>query len=169
MSSTLNWSIPIDGMPSNVVAALHAAVEDQIHRFTGESDFRSPIADPLAVEIAEDMVIEGWTTALASEFLGRLHDDGGRVQAEVIVAAANAGGRIDRAGVFAIAGWDASERSLKGFTRPVNRIVQEMRDADLLPDEAPRPIEPLYSEARRGYQQARGFEIPGELVPLFRS
>lgn len=34
------------------------------------------------------------------------------------------------------------------------RVVQQMREDGLLPDEAPRPIQPLYSQARRSYQQA---------------
>ena len=48
--------------------------------------------------------------------------------------------------MFAVAGWNSGERSLKGFTRPVNRIVQHLREEYLFVREAPSPIEPLYSE-----------------------
>ena len=69
--------------------------------------------------------------------------------------------------MFAVAGWNSGERSLKGFTRPVNRIVQHLREEYLFVREAPSPIEPLYSEPQP--QPGRGFEIPGELAPLFRN
>jgi len=49
----------------------------------------------------------------------------------------------------------------------VNRIVQHLREEYLFVREAPSPIEPLYSEPQP--QQGRGFEIPGELAPLFRN
>ncbi len=165
MSATLTYEVPLDGMTSDTIAALHAAVTEQIAHYA-----RSGLTPPVAltpIDLDDNTIIDGWTAALAAEFLERLRADGSPVQADVIAAAAKAGGRIDRADVFTIAGWDSTERSLKGFTRPVNRIIQQMREEGLLPDEAPRPIEPLYSEARRGYQQARGFEIPPGLALLF--
>lgn len=165
MSITLSWSVTTDGLPSSTVAALHAAVTEQINRFT-----HSVTADPVTIgapTVDDTTVIDGWTRALAAEFLDRLRRDGGPTQAEVITAAAVAGGRIDRASVYAVAGWDPEARSLKGFTRPVNRIMHQMRTEGLLPEDAPRPIEPLYMEEKRGYQQAHGFEMPTGLIPLF--
>ncbi|HVA59063.1 MAG TPA: hypothetical protein VNG13_00815 [Mycobacteriales bacterium] len=165
MTATLTYEVPLQGLNSETIAALHAAIIEQIEQYTQPGHILTVAHTP--IELDEDTNIDGWTPALAAEFLERLRADGSRVQADVIVAAARCGGSIERADVFAIAGWDATERSLKGFTRPVNRIVQQMREEDLLPDEAPRPIEPQYSETRRGYQQARGFEIPNGLAPLF--
>ena len=46
-----------------------------------------------------------------------------------------------------ICGYDSS-RSLKGFTRPVNRVTLALRDSGDLPEEADELLEPLYVPIR---------------------
>jgi hypothetical protein len=58
-------------------------------------------------------------------------------------------------------------RSLRGFTRPPNRIAQEFRDRGIVPAGAVDVLKPVYDPAF-SYVQASGFGIPEELIPLIR-
>lgn len=105
----------------------------------------------------------GWTTATLEQLLGRLSAQGAGVQAATIREALTGIGEVARSRVYEIAGY-APTRSLKGFTRPVNRIVSEMTAAGVIPETADVPLEPIYDPAVRGYQSAKGFRLaPGVL------
>ena len=84
----------------------------------------------------------------------------------MIAEAAASGGDVSRAKVYELGGY-AEGRSLKGFTRPVNRIVNEMKAAGTLPEGAPVPFAPIYDPNIRAFQQASGFRIPEDLVDRF--
>lgn len=57
-------------------------------------------------------------------------------------------------------------RSLKGFTRPVNRFPEEARERGLFPGDAEDVLLPDYDPAIKCFQRARGFFVPMEVVKL---
>ena len=82
------------------------------------------------------------------------------VQARVILAAAELGGRVDRATVYKLGNY-APERMLRGFTRPVTRIARMLQERGVLAADVPDLLVPRYD---RGVQ-ASSFDIPASVVP----
>jgi len=77
----------------------------------------------------------GWSPDLLRSLLEKLATVA-PVQEATIRLAAQRGGYISREEVYALGDYEP-ERQLKGFTRPVNRLVQELRDSgELQPDSA---------------------------------
>lgn len=58
-------------------------------------------------------------------------------------------------------------RTLKGFTRPANRLAQEFGDRGVVPDSAVDILEAVYDSSTK-WAEARGFCIPQALIPLIR-
>jgi len=85
------------------------------------------------------------------------------VQAKAIRRAIENGSRVTRAEVYELGGYEAS-RSLKGFTRPCNRVTKALKDEGLLPRDAPELLAPVYDSKVKGYQQAKAFTVPDGLV-----
>jgi hypothetical protein len=108
----------------------------------------------------------GWDVPTATRFLELLEWGGRPVQAAVIRAAAAAGGRISRAEVYNIGAF-GPERKLKGFTRPINRVVNEMQLAGDLAVDAVSPLEPVYDPGRTSFHQAKGFSLPPAVAAVF--
>lgn len=104
-------------------------------------------------------VIPGWTPSTVSHLLAQLRAVGGQVQASVIEAAAASGGWISREQVFDLGGYDEA-RHLKGFTRPVRSVVEDMVESGLLSETAEMPLVPTYP----GPGKADGFEVPDGVV-----
>ena len=96
----------------------------------------------------------------------RLFQGNRPVQAKVIHAAANNGGECDRETVYELGDYDEA-RSLKGFTRPVNRIMKEMQANGDLPIDTADPMKPIYDHENPSFQRAQGFAMPSELAALF--
>jgi hypothetical protein len=105
----------------------------------------------------------GWTSDTLSALLERLAEEGWSVQADVIRLAAGNDGFLDRRSVYERGGF-AENRSLRGFTRPVNRITQGMRDSGEIPEDAVDVLSPVYEPD--GYGLASGFSVPQEICPL---
>ena len=112
--------------------------------------------------------VHGWTPRSAAELLRRLGLANRPVQVRVIGAAAEAGGTCDRGTVYKLGGYD-EDRSLKGFTRPVKRLMKQMQAEGLVPVDAADPMEPIYDEANPSFQQAQGFKMSPELAPVFKA
>lgn len=123
------------------------------------------LAELEATEVHADAVL-GWGEAAAAEFYGRLFAANRPVQAKVIHAAAMAGGICDRKTVYELGGYDES-RSLKGFTKPVTRIMKQMQAEGELPIDAADPMKPIYDWENPSFQKAQGFEMPAKLATLF--
>jgi hypothetical protein len=87
------------------------------------------------------------------------------VQMEAVRRAILNGGSIVRSEVYELGGYP-EDRQLKGFTRPANRATQALRDSGDLPDEADELLEAIYDMNIKGYQPAKGFRVPQELVAL---
>ncbi|NYD25012.1 hypothetical protein [Kineococcus aurantiacus] len=107
----------------------------------------------------------GWTLEVTRQLLTELAVAGAGIQVQVINRAIEQGGFIARAEVYDLAGYPAS-RSLKGFTRPVNRIVRSFRDSGDLPEDAADLLQPVYDPTVRSYQRTAGFMVPQEVVGL---
>ncbi len=109
---------------------------------------------------SEGSVTGGWDTASLGHLLRHL-DAQAPVQAATIRLAAQQGGFVSRDQVYAIGRYD-DDRSLRGFTRPVNRIVQDMRAQGLVPADAVDVLATRYD----GGVVALGFDVAESLVPL---
>lgn len=121
-----------------------------------EADFAVP-------DLAE-VESTGWTLDTYHEAIAALLGSH-VVQAKVITEAIRNGGAIDRAQVYELGGYK-SDRSLKGFTRPVNRLMVQLIESGKLPEDAEDLLAPVYDPAVKGFQRAKGFRVPLEVVKL---
>jgi hypothetical protein len=105
----------------------------------------------------------GWGRESIANLLARLEDEG-PVQAAVIRRAAEQGGHVTRDDVYQCGEYEPG-RQLKGFTRPVNRIVQEFRDQGIISETA---VDVLITEydPTANFGWASGFTVPKELVSM---
>lgn len=138
---------------------------DQRSRFfKAIEDIDSLEGTPSFKDLAE-VPSTGWTLDAWTEAMQGLLDKH-FVQATIITEAVKNGtGYIDREAVYRIAGYPA-DRSLKGFTRPVNRIMQNLVEKGVLPEDAEDLLAPKYDDTVKGYQRALGFQVPLEVVKL---
>ncbi|MGW3895695.1 PIN-like domain-containing protein [Micromonospora profundi] len=109
----------------------------------------------------------GWSQEALTYLLNRLTDEAPR-QALVLIKAANQDGYVARSQVYEIGGYHEG-RSLRGFTRPINRIVQIMRDQGTLPEQAVDLFWAVYNEDSPAFGVAAGFQIHDDVLPLFLS
>lgn len=104
-----------------------------------------------------------WTEDLLKQAKLRLKASGAHIQVKAIESAIGALGKVNRAEVYVLGDF-GHDRSLKGFTRPCNRVTKEMKDEGLLPVGASELLVPLYDEHANGYSRAQAFVVPKELV-----
>jgi hypothetical protein len=108
----------------------------------------------------------GWSFETMGQFLARLSQEGRRAQEQAIRLAALRGGSVERQIIFTIGGYEEGQ-SLRGFTRPINRIVQEFRDQGIVPPSAIDVLQTEYDPSSglpAGW--ATGFRVPDTLIPL---
>jgi hypothetical protein len=108
----------------------------------------------------QDSSTGGWSVAAISALLKQLHSEA-PVQAAAIRQAARQGGFVSRDQVYELGGY-SEERSLRGFTRPVNRIIQEFRSIGIVDDGAVDVLVTRYE----GGVLATGFVVHDSLIPL---
>lgn len=108
----------------------------------------------------------GWDVAAATALLSRLEREGRPIQAQAIREAARSGGRVSRARIYEIAGYSPG-RSLKGWTRPIARLVEQMRATGSVAADAVVPLATEYDPRRTSYQQALGFVMPTSVTEVF--
>lgn len=143
-------TIDVTGYPQHVRQRILQA----IGRVLAEADSESRVPGPVA-----------WTKEAYEKAMIMLAGSKAEVQMEAVRRAILNGGSITRSEVYELGGYP-EERQLKGFTRPANRATQALRDSGDLPDEADELLEAIYDMSIKGYQQARGFRVPQELVAL---
>jgi hypothetical protein len=80
------------------------------------------------------------------------------VQVAVIRQATLRDGYVDRERVYDIGQYPAG-RSLKGFTRPISRITQSLRDNGSIPENAVDILQTVYDENSPKFGWAAGFRI----------
>ena len=114
------------------------------------------VADPESAPM-----VLGWTAVTFQQALGRLEAASAGVQANVIREALRQGGFVSREAVYQLAQYPP-DRTLRGFTRPANRIVAEMKRAGLVPPDA---VEILAASYQTGVQ-ADGFHVHPDLAGL---
>ena len=115
--------------------------------------------------LPEDVESSGWAKQLLDEALAKLTASGADVQVKAIKRAAENGGFVSRAEVYELGNYSAN-RSLRGFSRPSNRVVQSMRDSGKLPEDAVELLETQYDPTGKGYRPTTGFSVPPEIVRL---
>ena len=177
ISLTFNFAVaqPFDEdrLLTQITAAVQAAVQSHTQAQnpsegalakdeSGES-FKS-LADENQQRLEKKEVTdEGWGEVhdLAG-FIGRLPKN----QKKVVLQAIENGGQVSRSEVFALIG-RSENKSLKGFTKPVARKMEELQDKKELPLDAAPLLRPIYDGSSR-YQQAQGFTVPMQVVVRMR-
>ena len=106
----------------------------------------------------------GWTTDTLAMLLERVAHDA-PVQAHVIRVMANQDGYVSREQVYELAHYPAG-RSLRGFTRPINRIAQNLRDEGQIPEEAVDIVTTVYNEQSPNVGWAAGFRVHDDVLPV---
>lgn len=154
--------VNITGWTMDERMSLHALI-DKVDQ--GMEAVLVPSTPHVAIEEPDDEPTSGWTLDAYHEamrgLLGKYF-----AQAQAINEAIKTGsGFVSRDRVYELADYPA-DRSLKGFTRPVNRIVDELKDAGILPREAASLLSSRYDEDIVGYQRTNGFRVPAEVVRL---
>lgn len=104
-----------------------------------------------------------WSQRAVELLLAVLRADGSGAQADVIEHAARAGGLIERPDVYEVAAIP-SDRTLRGFTRPVRRIMRLLAVAGVVDEGVAWPLEARYE----GGGEAVGLTVPAEFVDLLR-
>jgi hypothetical protein len=107
----------------------------------------------------------GWSKTLVQDVKNSLHQSKALVQVKVIDAAIANGGIISREDVYRLGGYK-KDRSLKGFTRPINRSMEALKNSGYMPEDAEPLLEPIY-DPYGGWQKAQGFRVPPEVVRLY--
>ena len=107
----------------------------------------------------------GWTKSAASSLLSRLRRSA-PVQAAAIEQAVQQGGYVSREEVYDLGDYEPG-RQLKGFTRPVNRLAQQLRDEGQISSDAADPLLPVYDQMSHGFGWVDGFRVPDELIEVF--
>lgn len=115
---------------------------------------------------ASDRPRTGWTIEALETLLRRLSYEAPVQEATIRFAAQN-GGFVSRDDVYRIGEYDAS-RQLKGFTRPVNRLAQDLKESGAVPDGAADVLVPVYDEGTYGFGWVDGYRVPTEVVQLLR-
>ncbi|WP_147261941.1 hypothetical protein [Blastococcus sp. TF02A-26] len=118
------------------------------------------------VDQAADGPSGGWTPELAHEMVSRLDARGNHVQIATLAYAAHHGGHAPRSVVYRLGQYPAT-RSLKGFTRPVNSIMDELVHSGLAPSVLENPMQPVYDVSKASFQQAQGFRMPADAAEAF--
>lgn len=111
----------------------------------------------------------GWTSEAIGLFLSRLAQEGWTAQANAIRIAAIGGGFIERELIYKLGGYSEG-RSLRGFTRPINRTAREFREQGIVPESAIDVFVTEYDTSSPTLPAgwASGFRIPDVLVPVIR-
>jgi hypothetical protein len=151
---TISSALVIDteGLDPETIDQIRRAVA---HILAEAGDFEPPAG-----------AVAGWTEDAAAELHTRLVRINRPVQAKVIAVAAHTGGFVDRATVYELGGYP-DNRSLKGWSRPVNRLVNSMISERRITPDALIPLTAVYDPQNPSFQQTKGFQMPAELVELF--
>ncbi|QKZ23282.1 PIN-like domain-containing protein [Streptomyces chartreusis] len=104
----------------------------------------------------------GWSAVALGELFDRLAYEGYQNRVDVIRYAAEMNGFASALSVYEICDYD-DDRALRGFTRPVKRITDQLRQLGKIPESAVPVLETRYEP---GEMKASGFSVDPLLVPL---
>lgn len=119
-----------------------------------------------AEDTSETKAAVSWTPDAFHYLLQKLQRQA-PVQHDVMMEAISNGGFVSRDDVYDIAGYD-EDRTLRGFTRPTKRIMEQMQDQGLLAVGVTEPLRAIYSSSE-SYVLASGFQVANDLVELAES
>ncbi|MEH0824346.1 MULTISPECIES: restriction endonuclease [unclassified Micromonospora] len=105
----------------------------------------------------------GWSARAAEELMTAL-DDSYPIRAALIRTAARQHGRLEREQVYTIAEF-TPDRTLRGLTRPTNRITAALIEQGRLPEKVEYPFQTGYDHG----VQATHFTVPPDLVAALRA
>ncbi|MGH2704009.1 MAG: PIN-like domain-containing protein [Actinomycetota bacterium] len=106
----------------------------------------------------------GWDVESVSDLLTRLANEA-PVQEAAIRLAATQAGFVSREQVYKLGNYP-EDRSLRGFTRPINRITQQFRDDGTVAEGAVDVLWTVYNEESPGVGWAAGFRVRPEVLPF---
>jgi hypothetical protein len=154
---------------SNWPTPLRIQLLEFIDRADAEADNVRPLvaaASTQPADLPEDLgEPSGWNQDAYVEVIKNLlrHH---HVQVAVIFEAIKTGNPyVTRDRVYELGNYSA-DRSLKGFTRPVNRFTADAVEAGLLPEDADDLLAPDYDPSVKGFQRARGFRVPVDVIRM---
>lgn len=103
----------------------------------------------------------GWSMRTIAVVLDHLQREAPDLSAVIAAAARDEEGFVSRSAVYEIAGF-SEERSLRGFTRPVNRLARNLKRLGELTEDAVEIVRAVYA----GGVQASGFLIHPSVLSL---
>lgn len=109
----------------------------------------------------------GWNEDAIYALLDWLGEEAPTQEAVLAEAAMN-GGFIERERVYELGGY-AEDRSLRGFTRPINRMARVFRKENRVSDSAVDVLEAVYDAFSDNPSVAAGFEVNRDVLPLLVS
>lgn len=140
---------------------------DQASAIELSSDASSLTPAPLGVRPTAESIAEaestGWTAETYQLLLDRLDTIGREPYADLLEAAIETGGSLDRDSVYGVMGWDDG-RQMKGFTRPFRTAMKYLISSGKLPETAAVPLDAEYDENIKGYQKAIGVVVAVDLL-----
>lgn len=123
------------------------------------------VGDQPAPTIPDEVEPSGWNQeAYHAVIKGLLSRHPAQISV-IFEAIKNGTGYVTRDKVYELGHYEP-ERSLKGFTRPVNRLTAEAVEAGLLTEDAEDLLMPDYDPNVKGFQRAKGFIVPAEVVKM---
>lgn len=131
---------------------------DEKQQLRVKDGVESLLRQVISGDIAE---VAGWTEEALLEAFARLERDGAHVQVATIREALSQKGYVTRDRVYKI-GRFPKDRSLRGFTRPINRIVADLKEEGWIPETATD----LLSSSYQNGAVADGFSVDARLGDL---
>ena len=108
-----------------------------------------------------ELTVLGWTRQTLAAAFDRMKWENAEIQAQVIRLALGNGGTVTRSQVYEVSGFPTT-RTLRGFTRAPNRVVEAMRSDGTVPPDAKLL---LWADYNYG-PSATTFRAPAELAVL---
>lgn len=167
--------VPVRGATPNEITAnltalwshvAPAATTDRIDR----TDDDDGVATEAAAVSGTVRVVEaqpgttGWTVAEVELVLGQLGRSGAWLLEKALRSALKGSGLISRAAILELSE-DPNRTTLKGFTRPMSRVIRELTDRhQLVPAVRPELFSPVYEAGT-----AIAYQVPGDLLAVWQS
>lgn len=152
---------PLVMMKPDTLLGFADALSVSVRPETVEDVERTSRSDALS-EAVDDST--GWTQNALTLLMLQLAVEA-PVQEATIRLACQQGGFVGRDDVYRLGDYEP-ERKLRGFTRPVNRLAQQLRESGTIPDHAADALVPVYDLQEHGFGWVDGFRVPAELVAL---
>lgn len=121
--------------------------------------------DRLLAEPESSLPGGGWDASSILALLGKLANEA-PVQEAAMKLAAEQDGFVSRDQIYDLGNYPDG-RSLRGFTRPVNRLAQVFRDEGNVPQGAVDLLWAVYNEDSPSINMAAGFRLHEDAFPLF--